>query len=173
MTKAEKTKLYNRTKIGVSRRLYNHQLERCKTRNHKKPTYTKYEHDEWLFNQELFHVLYDNWVESGYEKNLKPSVDRLDDYKSYSFDNIQLTTWEENNKKAREHTKAGILEKATCTIYQYNKSNGNFISKFPSIVIGAKETNSNPKAIIECLRGKSKTSNGFLWSRTYKDNYNN
>jgi hypothetical protein len=46
-----------------------------------------------------FYELYNNWIDSGYKKSDKPSVDRIDDYKGYSFDNIQLMTWKENNKK--------------------------------------------------------------------------
>ena len=41
---------------------------------------------------------YDKWVASGYKKNLKPSVDRLDDFKGYSLDNIKLGTWKDNKK---------------------------------------------------------------------------
>lgn len=162
ITKAEKTKLYNRTKVGLARRLYNHQIERCKTRNHEMPSYTRIEFQNWLHSHKDFEKLYNNWVKSGYLKEEKPSVDRLDDYKSYTFDNIQLITWKENNKKAREDTKIGKLHKATRQIDQFD-IDGTFIKTYMSIAIASRETNSNPKAISECLSGRAKTSNKFIW----------
>ena len=42
---------------------------------------------------------------------LAPSIDRKDDYKPYTFDNIQLTTWQQNKAKGHEDCKNGINNK--------------------------------------------------------------
>jgi len=132
MTKAEKTKLYNRTRRGLISRFYNHQLERCRTRGHTAPTYSKDELGFWVNSQENFEDLFCSWENSGYLKSLKPSIDRLDDYKSYTLENIQLVTWEQNNKKkGREDTKSGKLHKATISIEQYTKRWNNPNSYIP------------------------------------------
>lgn len=165
MTKAEKTKAYNRTKRGLVRRLYNHQLERCKSRKHELPTYSRDELEKWLYEQPNFNILYTEWVDSSYLKGLKPSVDRINDYTSYTISNIQLTTWEQNNSKARADTKSGKLHKATRQISQYTKQ-GDMITTYPSIAIAARRTGSNSKAISECLSGRIKTSNNFIWKYT-------
>ncbi len=97
----EQSRGYRKTKIGLANNIYDKQRRNSKHRNHKMPTYTKQELKDWLFAQKLFHELYNNWVESGYEKMLVPSVDRIDDYESYTMDNISIATWDENNKKHR------------------------------------------------------------------------
>lgn len=172
MTKVEKTKAYNKTRKGLARRLYNHQIERCKTRGHSAPTYTKYEFEIWLYDQPNFEELFCIWQNSGYLKHLKPSVDRLDDYSSYSLENIQLTIWEKNNLKARQDTKTGKLYKATTCVSQHKKD-GSLVLCYPSVTIAASKTNSNSKAIFENLSGRSRTSNGFIWRRMSTEDFQN
>lgn len=45
-------------------------------------------------------MLYNNWKNNNYNKDLTPSVDRINPYKPYLKDNIQIMTWAENNKKS-------------------------------------------------------------------------
>lgn len=65
--------------------------------------FSKDEFKEWIssnYKCELEKMLKD-YKESNYKKDLCPSIDRIDDYKSYTFDNMQLITWKENNDKGR------------------------------------------------------------------------
>ncbi|WP_201353857.1 hypothetical protein [Hydrogenimonas urashimensis] len=89
---------YDNTEKGVIRIIYKTQKSNSKQRKMPLPQYSKKEFTEWLYRNG-FRELYDNWVKHGYKKDLKPSVDRIDDFKPYSFDNIRLVTWKEN----REH----------------------------------------------------------------------
>ena len=77
---------YLLTKGGVVSMIYSTQKANSVKRNHPLPSYTRQELKEWLFSQSLFHELYDDWVSSGYKRNLKPSVDRVFDDRD-----IQLT----------------------------------------------------------------------------------
>jgi len=88
---------YDHTKKGVIRVIYKTQKANSKRRGHNPPEYTKEELKEWLYKHN-FKKLYDNWVKSGYQKKMKPSVDRLNDFKGYSFSNIRLVTDAENRK---------------------------------------------------------------------------
>ena len=63
------------------------------------PEYSKEEFRKWLYSQPLFFELYNNWVNNEYDKNLTPSVDRINSSISYKMSNIQLMTWHENNIK--------------------------------------------------------------------------
>lgn len=92
----------SRTVDGVVTSIYSTQRTSSKARGHELPKYSKEEFGSWLKSQDKFKTLYDAWVASGYKKNLKPSVDRIDVTKGYSFDNIQLLTWKENNQKRHE-----------------------------------------------------------------------
>lgn len=96
---SNRVKVYQKTKKGLLSCIYNDQLKSCKKRPKPYPTYTKKELGEWLFSQSNFDKLYKNWVNSGHKKDLRPSVDRIDDNISYNMSNIQLMTWKENNEK--------------------------------------------------------------------------
>ena len=54
--------------------------------------------------------------------SLVPSIDRLDDFKGYSFSNIRLTTWKENREHQYKDIKNGVgTSGARCkTIYKFN-----------------------------------------------------
>lgn len=95
---------YDSTEKGVIRVIYKTQKRNNKLREHGEMPYNKIELSEWLYSNG-FKLLYDNWIESGKDKDLKPSVDRLDDFKGYSLDNIRLGTWLEN----RQHQHRDIL----------------------------------------------------------------
>jgi group I intron endonuclease len=56
-------------------------------------------------------------------------------------------------------------------INQYDKQ-GNFIRRWGSIIDAARELGANQKAIIHCLRGKTKTSFGHIWRYADADNNN-
>lgn len=86
---------YDRTEKGVIRVIYKTQIKNSKTRNMEAPNYTKKELSKWLYSNN-FSFFYNEWVNSNYNKNIKPSIDRLDDFKPYSFDNIRLGTWQDN-----------------------------------------------------------------------------
>jgi len=90
---------YKKTKRGLITAIYSAQRSNSRSRKHPMPDYTLDELYDWMLSQPHFEELYNNWVESGYDKSIRPSIDRLDDYKPYTFSNIQLMTWRENNKK--------------------------------------------------------------------------
>ncbi len=96
----EVTTEYKKTKKGLITVIYNNQCSHSKTRGHNPPTYSKKELQEWLYCQEQFHILYDNWKILDYQKDYVPSIDRLKDDIGYTMSNIQLLSWSENNKKA-------------------------------------------------------------------------
>ena len=49
-----------------------------------------------MHDQQVFHDIYKQWVSSGHETMLCVSCDRDDRFKSYSFDNITIRTWQDN-----------------------------------------------------------------------------
>lgn len=90
-----------RTHKGIIHRIYGNQIKSSKKRGHKLPTYSKNELYAWLITSDMWHQIYNNWVNNNYNLDLTPSIDRLDDSIGYSFDNIQVTTWYFNNIKGR------------------------------------------------------------------------
>lgn len=156
---------YRKTEDGVITRMYSSQKSSSKTRGYKLPAYTKQELITWLYKNG-FKELFDAWVDSGYKKELKPSADRLNDYKSYTFRNIQLITWKENSEKGHADSKAGITKKQLKAVTQYSKDNV-FIKEFYSQNEASRQTGIPQSNICNCCKGKHKTAGGFKWY--YKD----
>lgn len=77
-----------RTKKGLISTVYSAQKRKSKSRGMPSPTYSKDELSDWLYSNPLFHALFNNYVNNGYDSKLRPSVDRLDDNLSYCFENI-------------------------------------------------------------------------------------
>lgn len=156
-----KTKKRNRTKEGLVSLVYLSQIFSSKRRNHKLPTYSKEMLKEWVFKQTNFEQLYNNWVNSGYKKKLKPSVDRLNDYKGYSFCNIQLITFGQNNRKSHEDRKKGINNKVNKAVLQFTKD-GEFVREYHSMQ-EASRNGFDASDICYCCKGERKTHKGFIW----------
>ncbi len=152
---------YNKTKKGILRIIYKSQKQHSKTRGQRPPEYSLKELREWAYSQIEFHTLFNEWKISGYKKDLKPSVDRKYDDIHYCFSNIQFKTFRENN------TKNHIMKEAngygsTKPVIQYDKKM-NFIEEFFSIREAERQTGIDNRNINTCLKGKIRTSGGFIW----------
>ena len=152
---------YHRTYKGVTWRTYSSQKCSAKTRNHHPPTYTLHHLQDWCFSQPIFYKLYNNWVKSGYQRKMKPSVDRIDCLKSYTLDNIQLMTFHENMVKGRKewrHTIGGHKKGVACE----NPKN-NIIAIFISREEAARWLKTSHSAIKIAIKHKTR-SKGYYWS---------
>jgi len=161
-------KISERKLENLPTRIYHHQVETSKKREHKLPAYTREQLKEWLLSQDKYHTIHSQWADSGYKKELTPSVDRLDDYKGYRFDNIQITTWEDNNLKGRSDIYSGKNTKYSKAVLQLDCF-GEIIKEYKSIAIAARENNLHLTAISAVCRGveSNYTAGGFVWK--FKD----
>jgi len=155
---------YLKTKDGLISRIYGNQKGSSKRRKHNPPTYTKQEFYEWLINDWLFNLLYDNWANCGYHKDNKPSIDRIDDYKGYSFGNIKLVTWMENKDKQNEDIFLARSTSGECckSVLQYDKQM-NLISEYRSAHHASRELKIAQSNISASCLGYRKFAGGFIW----------
>lgn len=156
-------KQYVKTKEWLSSKIYSRQKTRSRIRNHKMPSYSLKQLRHWLFSQEKFEVLYNNRVESNYDKMLIPSIDRLDDYKWYSFNNIQLLTWSENKAKAHLDMKNWINKKQLKAVIWKHKQTWKKIH-FHSSREASRQTKINQWNINSCCNWKLKIAWWYIWS---------
>lgn len=157
---------WQRSKIGLISMLYSRQKHRCNRDNRDLPTYTKTDFVNWVANHSAFNDLYESWVKSDYDKNLIPSVDRIDENKSYCFENIRLVTWKENFEAATECAIFGKRAKQpeAHPIIQFDL-HGNKIAEHRSIRQAGRDCNIHPQLIRRCLTSRKYSSHGFLWMK--------
>ena len=157
-----------RTLEGHITATWNGQRHRSKRNGWAEPAYSREELIEWVRNQPNASDLYTAWELSGYEKNLAPSIDRLDDYKPYSFDNIRLVDWETNNKKGSESQITGDNTK-NCRAVRQLTMDGIPIQDFHSVKAAARTLGISATGIHEAAQGfrynksPAYSAGGYKW----------
>jgi hypothetical protein len=106
MALSEKEKKYRNSPRGYLNRIYNGVKTRCtNTKNKRTKSYhgldfmTWEEFLEWGFTEELV-AMHKNYLDSGKDRKLAPSVDRIDPTKGYVKGNVQWLTLSENSRRA-------------------------------------------------------------------------
>lgn len=159
---------YRRSIKGLVKAIWKHQLRNCKQRNHPVPEYTYDELFAYCTSSVNFNTLYSNWVNSSYDKELTPSVNRLDNSKTYSFDNIEIITWKENKQKAYTDIRNNVLHNPTLLngghkpVCQYSLE-GVKLNTYISVSDAARNINGIHQAISDCCKGTRPTYKKFLW----------
>lgn len=152
----------NRTVKGLVTSIYAKQRYRSKKKGWDLPSYSKEEFYNWVTSQQNFTQLYTDWVNSRYNTDSIPSVDRKDDNKPYTADNIQIMTWKSNNQKGRTDRVSGANVKGSKPVYKYTLSDV-FIEAYGSTSIAAREHNTSVQNIRACATGRNAHAVGFLW----------
>ncbi len=148
------------SKEGLINAIYRRQQVYSKKRGHPRPTYTKEELHKWFSKQSNFDELHKAWIESGCKIYLIPSVDRLDNSRGYSFDNIRLVTFAENHL-------AGLEEKVK-PVMQFDLT-GRLLGTFDSLRDASNATKVSYKSISSVVTHKNLTTANFIW--IFKDEY--
>lgn len=99
---------YFRTKHWVIVSIYNRMRSCSRKRWHQLPNFSWTEFKHRVNTQCVFEELYKLREESNFSKEKTPSVDRIDDSKSYSFENMRLTSREVNKKKWHDYRRNWI-----------------------------------------------------------------
>ena len=153
---------YDKTEKGVIRVIYRTQKTNSKKRGHADPGYSKKDLEQFLYSNG-FKCLYDNWVDSGFMKDLKPSIDRLDDFKPYSLDNIRLTTWVENRRHQYSDIKSGDgTSGRRCKAVVRTDADGSK-KRFHSMAHAERETGLTRGVISSCIKRGANKSCGYSW----------
>lgn len=157
------TNVYEQRIDIVPSRMYWDQCSNSKNRGHEKPDYSKQELYDWVVSQPHYENLYNEWKIAGFPSNLRPSCDRLDNSEGYSFSNIELVTWEENQRRAREDVKEGKLGGTHKKVYQYTLK-GEYVKEFISCSEAGRSGDGFSQAnISSACRGIITYAYGYQW----------
>ena len=152
---------YRRTEHGRIVEIYNKQRSRSKKKGWDRPIYSFDEFKEWVLGNDNWKSIYNEWVNSGYDVNKTPSVDRIDDYEIYRFGNIRLVTWEQNNIKAHKDRKNGNNNKVNKAVLMYSKG-GEYIREFHSLAAASRFAGVYYSRISASIK-RGGTSAGYVW----------
>lgn len=104
------------------------------------------------------------------QKN-KPEVNHKDGNKSNNnISNLEWCTSSENQihafKTGLQKIKKGEEHHSAILISQYDLD-GNFIRNYKGVCTASRILNINASGITSCLKGRNKTSGGFIWKYAY------
>lgn len=170
--KSDHKKEHHRTKEGLATQIFVHQRAKSKKRGHPLPSYSKEELKDWLFNHEDFPRLFSEWINSKFNKSHVPSIDRINDYLPYSFNNIKLTKWKNNEDRFHSDEKLGINRKRLISVVGIHKETG-MIRTFYSIAQANRETGVTSSTIVNICKGRrnhNRLFNPYIWY--YEEEYN-
>jgi len=157
-------KEYRKTKSGLLKTLYHMQVRNSKARGHDKPLYSSSEFVKKFIDDDIFNELYSNWVDSDYDVYCRPSADRIDNDKGYSFQNINMVTWAENKNNGYADKRSGKIQDKHKEVEQLSLD-GKLIATFISIREAWRVTGISHKNISAvCNNYKNrKIAGGFKW----------
>ena len=154
------TKVYGRMRLS------------SRERNHNPPQFTKVELKEWVIERGIEKLL-KNWVDNECAKDLTPSINRLNDYIGYQFNNMELTIWKDNNKQGRGsiktkelvHSKLGnIAKKMFSKPVIKSDLDGKVLALYPSAREAARQNDTDSGSIAKVCRGEKITHHKHKWS---------
>lgn len=157
---------YQRSKRGIISRIYSNQRRGTRVAGYNEIPYTSQELYEFAIGLDNFDQLYNNWVMSGYDSEIAPSFDRINDYKGYSFENIKLVRWHENRSRAHSDAIMGINRKACRAVFQCDLD-GNIINEFFSLHEAERVTGISIGHICNVCKGDRNHAGGFIWKYKY------
>ena len=152
---------------GKLRYIYKHQIKNSKSRGHNPPEYSEQELVNKFIHSPNYIKLYNTWKSSGFKPELAPSIDRKEDFKEYSFDNITLMTWQKNNfKEYAKHKSGTSVNEDLKPVWQYTME-GIYVNDYISQNEAARQVNSVTQQTISlCCKQEIKSSGGFRWFYT-------
>lgn len=145
----ENTRRWRKTKRGLVTNLF-----------HKMKARREIEFDLlWLheFSKcQKFDRLFKEWENSGYSKQYKPSIDRINYKKGYLKNNVHWLTWAENRHKQ-------IMERRSRKGPVKQLFGDRVVGKYKSQREAVMKTGISQSNISSCLNGNRQTAGGYKW----------
>jgi hypothetical protein len=145
------TEKFRKTKKGILTNCYSKQKQRKGVEYSLEDLHIKFLTDA------KFDRLYKEWIKSNYNKEFKPTIDRINCKEIYTMKNIQCISWKDNRYKQRMETNIFRSKKIVCI--KENK----VVNIFSSVSNAVRKTGLMQGNISACLTKRRKTCGGYKW----------
>lgn len=147
--------------------LYAKECERSRDVGFPAPSYSWYEfRDHWITHPDFLRR-YAEWQSSGFKNRwLRPSVDRINALKPYTFQNTHMLNWGENRfKMYMEGRRLG--RKRHLKVVQLK--DGVVVAEYPTQIEAVRRTGLVQGQISAVIRGRFKSTGGFQFEYRPRD----
>lgn len=155
------------------RKIYATQKASSTKRGHPPPAYSLDDLITWADSQPHIPALWDAYQSAGHPKRLAPSVDRIDSSLPYSLSNLELVTWEENDRRGSQDTKLGAKITQHKAVSAFNPD-GSLHKTYCSLHEAARDVSGSPtniqrvadSTVITKPNGRTtilRSTKGFIW----------
>lgn len=153
----EATDRYRESVKGVLTNIYDHLRRRNRDKFGEELPFSLVEFQKRYEKDKKFVKLYTCWKESEYQYYKKPSIDRKNPDKPYSFENMEIMTWEENRRKGEKER-----SRITTSVSMFS-IDGEHIADFKSIKEAVAKTGLNQSGITSCCTGRYRSTGGYVF----------
>ena len=152
------TQKYRKTAKGVLTNMYQHM------KNRNNVYFSLDEFHKRFLNDKKFIRIYNDWIKNNYNKQFKPSLDRIDNKREYTTENTQMLSWAENRfKQSKLDGKKGrmprVIQMKGSKIVKIFQSQRHCVNE-----LGIAQGN-----LSSVLNGKRKLVNGYSFIYENKD----
>jgi len=144
----QNTRQYRRTPKGVLTNMYQHLKARHPV------DFSLQEFHSRFLGDKKFNRLYREWNKSGFQKEFKPSLDRISHLGNYSVNNTQMLNWKENRFKQsmERRSRKGVV---------IQLKNGKEVARYRSQREAVRQTGLSQGLISEVLNSKRNHTCGY------------
>lgn len=146
----ESTRKFRATPKGVLTNMYH------KMKSRRDVEFTLSDFQDRFLDDKKFLRLHSEWIKSGMDKMLKPSLDRISNKLGYTVENTHMLTWAENRHKQtmERRSRKGV-------VIQY--LNGVEVDRFRSQRLASIKTGIAQGNISSVMNGKRRHAEGFVF----------